>query len=146
MPKRVIQSKTSTDDVFDASIDKIGTVIQSRESDVIINAKVPEVEVTVSKDIDDDTDEVIDEKMDIDKGIKDEVGKDLPIPDFKLPNSLKSTERDEFKSLAEENANRLEGINTALSNFGGSSTTQVMSSDINDPNSPYNRNNNPDRN
>ena len=31
-------------------------------------------------------------------------------------------------------------------NFGGSSTTQVMSSDINNPNSPYNRNNNPDRN
>ena len=146
LPKRVIQSKTSTDDVFDASIDKIGTVIQSRESDVIINAKVPEVEVTVSKDIDDDTDEVIDEKMDIDKGIKDEVGKDLPIPDFKLPNSLKSTERDEFKSLAEETASRLEGINTALSNFGGSSTTQVMSSDINNPNSPYNRNTNPDRN
>ena len=146
LPKRVIQSKTSTDDVFDASIDKIGTVIQSRESDVIINAKVPEVEVTVSKDIDDDTDEVIDEKMDIDKGIKDEVGKDLPIPDFKLPNSLKSTERDEFKSLAEETASRLEGINTALSNFGGSSTNQLMSSDINDPNSSYNRNNKPDRN
>lgn len=146
LPKRVIQSKTSTDDVFDASIDKIGTVIQSRESDVIINAKVPEVEVTVSKDIDDDTDEVIDEKMDIDKGIKDEVGKDLPIPDFKLPNSLKSTERDEFKSLAEETASRLEGINTALSNFGGSSTTQVMSSDINNPNSSYNKNVKPDRN
>ena len=77
--------------------------------------------------------------MDIDKGIKDEVGKDLPIPDFKLPNSLKSTERDEFKSLAEETASRLEGINTALSNFGGSSTTQVMSSDINNPNSSYNK-------
>jgi hypothetical protein len=36
-------------------------------------------------------------------------------------------------------------VGDPIANFGGSSTNQLMSSDINDPNSSYNRNVKPDR-
>ena len=145
LPTRAIQASTEVDNVFDASIDKIDTVIKSRESDIIIQAKIPEMEVLKEKDTDDIDDDTLDEEIKLDKLIKREVPTELPIPDFKKPNPKKSKKKDEFK-LAIENANRLEGINTALSNFGGSSTNQLISSDINDPNSSYNKNVKPDRN
>ena len=90
LPKRTIQTETEVDKEFDASVDKVNTVIQSRESDVIIRAKVPEVTVKKEKL------KVEEEKKKLDIAIKKEVPIELPIPDFKLPNPIKSFNKDRF--------------------------------------------------
>ena len=93
LPKRAIQTETVIDREFDASIDKVSTVIQSRESDVIINAKVPQVTVTKEKP------KVEEEKKKLDIAIKKEVPIELPIPYFKLPNPIKSVKKDRFINI-----------------------------------------------
>ena len=139
LPKRVMQAQTQVDNVFEASIDKISEVINSRESDVVIKANVPSIEVTETKDTDDTDDVKEDANNKLDILIKKEVPKEFPIPDFKKPNPIKSKSKNEFK--------RMFGLDERMRpNFGGSSTTQVMSSDINNPNSSYNKNVKPDRN
>ena len=139
LPRRVMQAQTEVDNVFEASIDKISEVINSRESDVVIKANVPSIEVTETKDTDDTDDVKEDANNKLDILIKKEVPKEFPIPDFKKPNPIKSKSKNEFK--------RMFGLDERMRpNFGGSSTTQVMSSDINNPNSSYNKNVKPDRN
>lgn len=99
LPKRVMQAQTSVDNVFDASIDKISEVINSRESDVVIKANVPAIEVTETKDTKDtdDVKEDADNKLDI--LIKEEVPKEFPIPDFKKPNPIKTKSKNDFKRM-----------------------------------------------
>jgi len=95
LPKRAIQTQTQVDEVFDESFDKVGTVIQSRTSDVTINPKKTEINVTKKK-------EVSPEELSLDEEIKKEVPNELPIPEFKKPNPLKRKKRgglfDKFKS------------------------------------------------
>src|SRR5210317_474248 len=91
LPKRTIQSQTEVDLEFDASVDKINTVIQKRESDVIIQPEVPQIEVTKQKE------DKPEEEKKLDIKIKDEVPKELPIPNFKKPNPTKSKKKSFFK-------------------------------------------------
>jgi len=103
LPKRTIQAETKVDTQFDASVDKVSTVIQSRESDVIINAKVPEVTVTKEKP------EVKEEEKKLDIAIKKEVPNEFPIPDFIKPNPIKSRKKDMFKDFFKnKNISRLD--------------------------------------
>jgi hypothetical protein len=99
LPKRVMQAKTEVDNVFEASIDKISEVIQSRISDTVIEANVPIIEVTKDKDTDDIDDDTLDKEIKLDDKIKKEVPKELPIPDFKKPNPIKSKSKNDFKRM-----------------------------------------------
>lgn len=91
LPKRTIQSETDVDLEFDASVDKINTIIQKRESDVVIQPEVPQIEVTKEKE------DKPEEEKKLDIKIKDEVPVELPIPEFKKPNPIKSKKKDGFK-------------------------------------------------
>lgn len=86
LPKRAIQTQTQVDEVFDESFDKVGTVIQSRTSDVTISPKKMEVNVTKKKT-------VSEEETSLETEIKKEVPKEMPIPDFKKPNPIKRKKR-----------------------------------------------------
>jgi len=86
LPKRAIQTQTQVDEVFDESFDKVGTVIQSRTSDIVINPKKAEVNVTKKK-------QISNEEVSLDEEIKKEVPNNLPIPEFKKPNPIKSKKR-----------------------------------------------------
>ena len=99
LPKRVMQAQTQVDNVFEASIDKISEVINTRESDVVIEANVPVIEVTETKDTNDTDDEKEDANNKLDILIKKEVPKEFPIPDFKKPNPIKSKSKNDFKRM-----------------------------------------------
>lgn len=99
LPKRAMQTETTADNVFDASVDKISEVINSRESDVVIKANVPSIEVTETKDTKDTDDVKEDAKNKLDILIEKEVPKELPIPDFKKPNPIKSKSKNDFKRM-----------------------------------------------
>ena len=99
LPKRAMQAQTEVDNVFDASVDKISEVINSRESDVVIKANVPSIEVTETKDTKDTDDVKEDAKNKLDILIEKEVPKELPIPDFKIPNPIKSKSKNDFKRM-----------------------------------------------
>lgn len=90
LPKRTIQSDTISENEYDASLDEVGRILQRRESDVIINAKTPEVKVTKEK-----KEEVV-EKVNISKEIRNEVPSELPIPKFSNPNPSKSKRKGFF--------------------------------------------------
>jgi len=99
LPKRVMQAQTEVDNVFEASIDKISEVIKTRESDVVINANVPSIEVTETKDTNDTDDVKEDANNKLDILIKKEVPNEFPIPDFKKPNPIKSKSKNDFKRM-----------------------------------------------
>ena len=99
LPKRVMQAQTQVDNVFEASIDKISEVIKTRESDVVINANVPSIEVTETKDTNDTDDVKEDANNKLDILIKQEVPNEFPIPDFKKPNPIKSKSKNDFKRM-----------------------------------------------
>ena len=99
LPKRAMQAQTQVDNVFDASMDKISEVINSRESDVVIKANVPSIEVTETKDTTDTDDVKEDANNKLDILIKKEVPKEFPIPDFKIPNPIKSKSKNNFKRM-----------------------------------------------
>jgi len=90
LPKRAIQAETKVDTQFDASVDKVNTIIQRRESDVIIKPEIPEVEITKEKT------ETADEVKKLDVAIEKEVPKELPIPKFSQPNPIKSKKKSGF--------------------------------------------------
>jgi len=81
---------TNIDEQFDASVDKVNTIIQRRESDVIIKPEIPEVEITKEKT------ETADEVKKLDVAIEKEVPKELPIPKFSQPNPIKSKKKSGF--------------------------------------------------
>lgn len=109
LPKRTIQAETKVDTQFDASVDKVSTIIQSRESDVIINAKVPEVTITKEKP------EVKEEEKKLDIAIKKEVPNEFPIPDFIKPNPIKSRKKNSFIDFFKnKNISRLDFDNEIL--------------------------------
>ena len=90
LPKRTIQADTLVENEYDASLDEVGRILQRRESDVVINAKTPEVKVTKEK-----KKEVI-EKVNISKEIMKEVPSELPIPKFSTPNPIKTKKKSLF--------------------------------------------------
>jgi hypothetical protein len=84
LPNRSIQSQTEVDTIFDESVDTVGKVLQRRESDVVIKPKDAVVEVTKKKTIPT-------KEIELEKSIMEEVPPTLPIPNFKAPNVIKST-------------------------------------------------------
>jgi hypothetical protein len=91
LPQRTIQPTTIKENEFDKSRDKVGKIIDTRESDVVIQPEVPQVEVTKEKE------DKPEEEKKLDIKIKDEVPKELPIPKFKKPNPTKSKKKSFFK-------------------------------------------------
>ena len=87
LPKRTIQSSTEFENQFDASLDELTTVLKRRESDVVINAKVPQVNVTREKK------NTTIEKVNLNKEIMKEVPSELPVPKFSTPNPSKSKKK-----------------------------------------------------
>jgi hypothetical protein len=83
LPQRTIQPNTEFDAAFDESKDDVGTVLQRRESDVMIGATPAMVMVTKQKT------EVSNPTKDI--SIKDAIPYGIPIPIFSVPNPVKST-------------------------------------------------------
>ena len=83
LPARTIQTKTEFDAAFDESKDDVGTVLQRRESDVMIGATPAMVMVKKQKT------EVSNPTKDI--SIKDAIPVGIPIPVFSKPNPVKST-------------------------------------------------------
>ena len=70
-----MQTKTDIDKIFDESYDKVGKVLQRRESDVVINPKPATVNVTKKKN--DTTDKPYIKDYELDEEIKNEVPKDI---------------------------------------------------------------------
>ena len=91
LPKRTIQSQTNTSDEYDVSRDSVAKIIQRRESDVIIQPEVPQIEVTKEKE------NKPEEEKKLDIAIKEEVPNELPIPKFTKPNPTKSKKKNIFK-------------------------------------------------
>ena len=83
LPMRTIQTKTEIDAGFDESKDDVGTLLQRRESDVMIGATPAMVMVKKQKT------EVSNPTKDI--SIKDAIPVGIPIPVFSKPNPVKST-------------------------------------------------------
>ena len=92
LPQRTIQPTTTQENEFDKSRDRVGKIIQSRESDVVIQPKIPQIEVTKEKDIN-----ITEEEKKLEISIKDEVPNELPRPKFIKPNPSKSKKKDFFK-------------------------------------------------
>ena len=88
LPKRTIATETDVDTIFDESYDKIGKILQRRESDVIINPIPATVTVTIQKE--DDPIKPYIKDYELSEEILNEVPKDLPIPKFSKPNPSKS--------------------------------------------------------
>jgi hypothetical protein len=107
LPKRTIQTSTQIENEFDASLDKLNQVIQTRESDVIINPKRSTVNVTVEK-----SPKVVQEtplKVEIMK----EVPNEFPVPKFSKPNPIKSTKKPKGllgRLIEKTNRNRLNSL------------------------------------
>ena len=91
LPQRTIQPSTIEENEFDKSRDKVGSLIRTRESDVVINPNVPTIEVTKKKDT-----SVTEEEKKLEVAIKKEVQKELPLPEFKKQNLLKSKKKQSF--------------------------------------------------
>ena len=89
LPKRTVQTETDVDKIFDESYDKVGKVLQRRESDVVINAKPATVNVT--KKTNDTPDKPYIKDYELAEEIKKEVPKDIAIPKFSKPSPKKST-------------------------------------------------------
>ena len=89
LPKRTVQTETDVDTIFDESYDKVGKVLQRRESDVVINPKPATVNVTQKKN--DTTDKPYIKDYELAEEIKKEVPKDIAIPKFSKPSPKKST-------------------------------------------------------
>ena len=89
LPKRTVQTETDIDTIFDESYDKVGKVLQRRESDVVINPKPATVNVT--KKTNDTTGKPYIKDYELTEEIKKEVPKDIAIPKFSKPSPKKST-------------------------------------------------------
>tara|TARA_R110002096_G_scaffold28266_1_gene85766 strand:- start:44 stop:757 length:714 start_codon:yes stop_codon:yes gene_type:complete len=117
LPKRTIQSETEIDKIFDESYDKVGKVLQRRESDVVINAKPAIVNVTKKKN--DTTDNPYIKDYELDEEIKKEIPKDTRIPKFSKPNPSKSTKISAVQSNIQTNTNSLQNSNSYAVGGGG---------------------------
>ena len=117
LPKRTIQSETEIDKIFDESYDKVGKVLQRRESDVVINAKPAIVNVTKKKN--DTTDDPYIKDYELDEEIKKEIPKDTRIPKFSKPNPSKSTKISAVQSNIQTNTNSLQNSNSYAVGGGG---------------------------
>ena len=78
LPKRVIQSKTQYDEVYDASFDKVGTVLQRKEADKFIQPTTPVVKRKIIK-------KEIAEVTELEIKILKEIPKEIPVPVFVKP-------------------------------------------------------------
>ena len=96
LPKRTVQTETDLDIIFDESVDKVGKVLQRRESDVVINAKPATVNVTKTKN-DTEVKPYI-KDYELSEEIKKEVPKNIRVPKFSKPNPKKSTKKSIVKT------------------------------------------------
>ena len=78
LPQRVIQSKTEYDEFYDASVDKVGTVLQRKESDKFVRPKEPVVKRKIIK-------KEIQEVTELEVKVIKEVPKEVPVPVFVKP-------------------------------------------------------------
>lgn len=117
LPKRTIQTQTEIDKIFDESYDKVGKVLQRRESDVVINAKPATVNVTKKKN--DTTDKPYIKDYELDEEIKKVIPKDIPIPKFSKPNPSKSIKISAVQSNVQTNTNSLQNSNSYAVGGGG---------------------------
>ena len=119
LPKRTIQTETDIDKIFDESYDKVGKVLQRRESDVVINPKPALVNVTKKKV--DTADNPWTKNWELDELIKAEIPKDLAVPKFSSPNPIKSTKKDLVNTIATAptNNNTLQNANSYAVGGGG---------------------------
>jgi hypothetical protein len=107
LPKRTVQTSTEVENQFDASVDELTKILQRRESDVVINPKIPQVNVTKEKK------ENVVEKVNLNKEIQKEVPAELPVPKFSTPNATKSTKKSVLKSRGRRGFGFFErGLNT----------------------------------
>ena len=91
LPKRTIQTETEIDKIFDESYDKVGKVLQRRESDVVINPKPATVNVTKTKN--DTPDKPYIKDYELAEEIKKQIPKDTRVPKFSKPNPSKSIKK-----------------------------------------------------
>ena len=119
LPKRAIQTESEVDKVYDESFDKVGTILQRRESDVVINPKPILVNVTKKKV--DTVDNPWIKNLELEELIKDEIPKDLAVPKFSSPNPIKSTKKDLVNTIttAPTNNNTLQNANSYAVGGGG---------------------------
>ena len=119
LPKRAIQTESEVDKVYDESFDKVGTILQRRESDVVINPKPILVNVTKKKV--DTVDNPWIKNWELEELIKDEIPKDLAVPKFSSPNPIKSTKKDLVNTIttAPTNNNTLQNANSYAVGGGG---------------------------
>lgn len=87
LPNRTVKSSTSVQTELDESMDKVGRILQRRESDVVINPKKVDVEITREKKMG------VQEFQKISKEILKEVPNELPVPKFTKPNPTKRKKR-----------------------------------------------------
>lgn len=78
LPQRVIQSKTEYDEFYDASVDKVGTVLQRKESDKFVRPPQPVVKRKIIK-------KEIQEVTELEIKVIKEVPKEVPVPVFVKP-------------------------------------------------------------
>lgn len=78
LPQRVIQSKTQYDEFYDASFDKVGTVLQRKDSDRFIQPKPPIVKRKIIK-------KEVAEVTELEIKIVKEIPKEIPVPIFVKP-------------------------------------------------------------
>jgi len=99
LPQRVVQQSTEVENTFEPSRDDVGRILQRRESDVVINSKQPQVNVTKKK-----TQNTI-EEVKLQKEIMKEVPNELPIPKFSKPNLSKIRNKGFFGRRLGNNGN-----------------------------------------
>lgn len=119
LPKRTVQTQTEVDSIFDESFDKVGKVLQRRESDVVINATQPNTIVKKSKK---DLPSKVREEYDLKKVIQSEVPLNNPIPKFVKPNQTKSIKISEVKNNSN---NRLSNKRRGIGRMGFGNTNII---------------------
>lgn len=87
LPNRVIQYSNEIEPTFELSLDDIDRILKRRESDVVINADVPTISVTKEKT------EAGVSNPNINRAIKREVPDELPQPEFRKPNPIRSRKK-----------------------------------------------------
>ena len=97
LPKRTIQTETEIDKIFDESFDKVGKVLQRRDSDVTINAIPANVTITkTKKPVDNNSTNTYSYNMS--EAYASEVNINQPIPNFVNPNVVKSKKVSDIKN------------------------------------------------
>lgn len=90
LPKRTIQTQTEVDKVFDESADKTNTILQRRESDVVIRPKDEVVTITKKKSIST-------KETELENKILEEIPSNVTVPIFSKPNPIRTTTKQQIQ-------------------------------------------------